>query len=226
MGKYDPGIQGFLQGRTGQSPLYLHGTPCPSRKIMAFLFPNGVFRPERIQGTKRLSPEDVESMRDILTRNMYQVRQRVSMSPLRCSLPCPALFCFCQFFRSLVLFTVSSQAAGLLGLENRELPVSCQVGTRGLRRNANPVAGSRGQAAPALQPELSEPTDLSVLKGKTDTAILLQCTKNMAPGSCCPSRCPVGSTMIKVNKHHLLGQNHEATMLEARIKRNTGALVL
>ncbi|XP_019609352.2 sodium/hydrogen exchanger 4 [Rhinolophus sinicus] len=31
---------------------------------------------QRIQGTKRLSPEDVESMRDILTRNMYQVRQR------------------------------------------------------------------------------------------------------------------------------------------------------
>ncbi|KAL1771838.1 sodium/hydrogen exchanger 4 [Sigmodon hispidus] len=31
---------------------------------------------KRIQGTKRLSPEDVESMRDILTRNMYQVRQR------------------------------------------------------------------------------------------------------------------------------------------------------
>ncbi|XP_026641582.1 sodium/hydrogen exchanger 4 isoform X2 [Microtus ochrogaster] len=34
------------------------------------------YQPERIQGTKRLSPEDVESMRDILTRNMYQVRQR------------------------------------------------------------------------------------------------------------------------------------------------------
>ncbi|XP_076689498.2 sodium/hydrogen exchanger 4 [Callospermophilus lateralis] len=31
---------------------------------------------QRIQGIKRLSPEDVESMRDILTRNMYQVRQR------------------------------------------------------------------------------------------------------------------------------------------------------
>ncbi|XP_036612454.1 sodium/hydrogen exchanger 4 [Trichosurus vulpecula] len=31
---------------------------------------------QRIQGTKRLSPEDVESMRDILTHNMYQVRQR------------------------------------------------------------------------------------------------------------------------------------------------------
>nr|XP_012595911.1 sodium/hydrogen exchanger 4 [Microcebus murinus] len=31
---------------------------------------------QRIQRTKRLSPEDVESMRDILTRNMYQVRQR------------------------------------------------------------------------------------------------------------------------------------------------------
>lgn len=30
----------------------------------------------RIQGVKRLSPEDVESMRDILTRNMYQVRKR------------------------------------------------------------------------------------------------------------------------------------------------------
>ncbi|XP_003499847.3 sodium/hydrogen exchanger 4 [Cricetulus griseus] len=35
-----------------------------------------LYQPERIQGTKRLSPEDVESMRDILTRNMYQVRQR------------------------------------------------------------------------------------------------------------------------------------------------------
>ncbi|XP_031224693.1 sodium/hydrogen exchanger 4 [Mastomys coucha] len=34
------------------------------------------YQPERIQGIKRLSPEDVESMRDILTRNMYQVRQR------------------------------------------------------------------------------------------------------------------------------------------------------
>ncbi|CAO2607981.1 Sodium/hydrogen exchanger 4 [Lemmus lemmus] len=34
------------------------------------------YQPERIQATKRLSPEDVESMRDILTRNMYQVRQR------------------------------------------------------------------------------------------------------------------------------------------------------
>ncbi|XP_006870794.1 PREDICTED: sodium/hydrogen exchanger 4 [Chrysochloris asiatica] len=31
---------------------------------------------QRIHGTKRLSPEDVESMKDILTRNMYQVRQR------------------------------------------------------------------------------------------------------------------------------------------------------
>nr|XP_004651840.2 sodium/hydrogen exchanger 4 [Jaculus jaculus] len=31
---------------------------------------------QRVQGTKRLSPEDVESMRDILTHNMYQVRQR------------------------------------------------------------------------------------------------------------------------------------------------------
>nr|XP_058133984.1 sodium/hydrogen exchanger 4 isoform X2 [Dasypus novemcinctus] len=31
---------------------------------------------QRIQGIKRLSPEDVESMRDILTHNMYQVRQR------------------------------------------------------------------------------------------------------------------------------------------------------
>ncbi|XP_042551417.1 sodium/hydrogen exchanger 4 [Dipodomys spectabilis] len=30
----------------------------------------------RIQRIKRLSPEDVESMRDILTHNMYQVRQR------------------------------------------------------------------------------------------------------------------------------------------------------
>nr|XP_020012976.1 sodium/hydrogen exchanger 4 [Castor canadensis] len=30
----------------------------------------------RIQEIKRLSPEDVESMRDILTHNMYQVRQR------------------------------------------------------------------------------------------------------------------------------------------------------
>ncbi|XP_021054605.1 sodium/hydrogen exchanger 4 [Mus pahari] len=34
------------------------------------------YQPEKIQGIKRLSPEDVESMRDILTRNMYQVRQR------------------------------------------------------------------------------------------------------------------------------------------------------
>uniref|UniRef100_A0ABI7VYS1 Sodium/hydrogen exchanger n=1 Tax=Felis catus TaxID=9685 RepID=A0ABI7VYS1_FELCA len=31
---------------------------------------------QRIHRIKRLSPEDVESMRDILTRNMYQVRQR------------------------------------------------------------------------------------------------------------------------------------------------------
>ncbi|XP_016062657.1 PREDICTED: sodium/hydrogen exchanger 4 [Miniopterus natalensis] len=31
---------------------------------------------QRTQGIKRLSPEDVESMRDILTRNMYQVRRR------------------------------------------------------------------------------------------------------------------------------------------------------
>ncbi|XP_036118352.1 sodium/hydrogen exchanger 4 [Molossus molossus] len=31
---------------------------------------------QRTEGIKRLSPEDVESMRDILTRNMYQVRQR------------------------------------------------------------------------------------------------------------------------------------------------------
>ncbi|GAB1284923.1 Sodium/hydrogen exchanger 4 [Apodemus speciosus] len=34
------------------------------------------YQPERTQGMKRLSPEDVASMRDILTRNMYQVRQR------------------------------------------------------------------------------------------------------------------------------------------------------
>ncbi|XP_049712971.1 sodium/hydrogen exchanger 4 isoform X1 [Elephas maximus indicus] len=34
------------------------------------------YQAQRIQGTKRLSPEDVESMRDILTHNMYQVRQR------------------------------------------------------------------------------------------------------------------------------------------------------
>ncbi|EDL14580.1 sodium/hydrogen exchanger 4 precursor [Mus musculus] len=34
------------------------------------------YQSERIQGIKRLSPEDVESMRDILTRSMYQVRQR------------------------------------------------------------------------------------------------------------------------------------------------------
>ncbi|XP_019825398.2 sodium/hydrogen exchanger 4 [Bos indicus] len=33
-------------------------------------------RVQKTQETKRLSPEDVESMRDILTRNMYQVRQR------------------------------------------------------------------------------------------------------------------------------------------------------
>ncbi|XP_021517655.1 sodium/hydrogen exchanger 4 [Meriones unguiculatus] len=39
------------------------------------VFPTS-YQPERKQGTKRLSPEDVESMRDILTRNMYQVRQR------------------------------------------------------------------------------------------------------------------------------------------------------
>ncbi|XP_075418686.1 sodium/hydrogen exchanger 4 [Tenrec ecaudatus] len=39
----------------------------------AFSIPNQV---QRIQGTKRLSPEDVESMKDILTHNMYQVRQR------------------------------------------------------------------------------------------------------------------------------------------------------
>uniref|UniRef100_A0A8D0ZJQ1 Sodium/hydrogen exchanger n=1 Tax=Sus scrofa TaxID=9823 RepID=A0A8D0ZJQ1_PIG len=31
---------------------------------------------QRTQESKRLSPEDVESMRDFLTRNMYQVRQR------------------------------------------------------------------------------------------------------------------------------------------------------
>ncbi|XP_012411208.1 sodium/hydrogen exchanger 4 [Trichechus manatus latirostris] len=31
---------------------------------------------QRIQGTTRLSPEDVASMRDILTRNLYRVRQR------------------------------------------------------------------------------------------------------------------------------------------------------
>ncbi|XP_036999288.2 sodium/hydrogen exchanger 4 [Artibeus jamaicensis] len=31
---------------------------------------------QRIQGVKKLSPEDVEAMRDILTRNMYRVRQR------------------------------------------------------------------------------------------------------------------------------------------------------
>ncbi|KAM8784744.1 sodium/hydrogen exchanger 4 [Rhynchonycteris naso] len=31
---------------------------------------------QRMQGIKRLSPEDVESMKDILTCNMYQVRQR------------------------------------------------------------------------------------------------------------------------------------------------------
>ncbi|XP_005400830.1 PREDICTED: sodium/hydrogen exchanger 4 [Chinchilla lanigera] len=31
---------------------------------------------QRTQATKRLSPEDVESMRDILTQNLYQVRQR------------------------------------------------------------------------------------------------------------------------------------------------------
>lgn len=35
-------------------------------------------RAQRTQGTKRLSPEDVASMRDLLTHNMYQVRQRVS----------------------------------------------------------------------------------------------------------------------------------------------------
>ncbi|XP_007957680.1 sodium/hydrogen exchanger 4 [Orycteropus afer afer] len=39
----------------------------------AFLTPH---QAQRIQGTKRLSPEDVESMREILTHNMYQVRQR------------------------------------------------------------------------------------------------------------------------------------------------------
>ncbi|KAM4866785.1 sodium/hydrogen exchanger 4 [Thomomys bottae] len=39
----------------------------------AFSIPH---RAQRIQGIKRLSPEDVESMRDILTHNMYQVRQR------------------------------------------------------------------------------------------------------------------------------------------------------
>nr|XP_020730630.1 sodium/hydrogen exchanger 4 [Odocoileus virginianus texanus] len=34
------------------------------------------YQAQRTQETRRLSPEDVESMRDILTRNMYQVRQR------------------------------------------------------------------------------------------------------------------------------------------------------
>ncbi|EGV92287.1 Sodium/hydrogen exchanger 4 [Cricetulus griseus] len=132
-----------------------------------------LYQPERIQGTKRLSPEDVESMRDILTRNMYQVRQRVCASPLRCPLPFPASLCSYQLFRSLVLFPVSSQVIALLGLGNRKLAVSCQAGTSRLRINANPVAGSRGQADPGLQPVLSEPTGLPVLKGNTDAAILL-----------------------------------------------------
>ncbi|KAM6179900.1 sodium/hydrogen exchanger 4 [Erethizon dorsatum] len=35
-----------------------------------------VHQAQRTQATKRLSPEDVESMRDILTHNLYQVRQR------------------------------------------------------------------------------------------------------------------------------------------------------
>ncbi|XP_038626064.1 sodium/hydrogen exchanger 4 [Tachyglossus aculeatus] len=39
----------------------------------AFVIP---LQAQRIQGTKRLSPADVESMRDILSHNMYQVRQR------------------------------------------------------------------------------------------------------------------------------------------------------
>ncbi|KAM5317474.1 sodium/hydrogen exchanger 4 isoform 2-T2 [Glossophaga mutica] len=36
-----------------------------------------------IQRVKKLSPEDVEAMRDILTRNMYQVRQRASAKNIR-----------------------------------------------------------------------------------------------------------------------------------------------
>lgn len=58
------------------------------------------------------------------------------------------------------MLTVSSQVAALLGLGDRKLVVSCQVGTSGLRKNANPIAGSRGQAVPALQPKLPEPTGL------------------------------------------------------------------
>lgn len=63
--------------------------PLPRWKNNAWLPSNDVSRAQRIQETKRLSPEDVESMRDILTHNMYQVRQRVCIR--RVPVSCPGI---------------------------------------------------------------------------------------------------------------------------------------
>lgn len=69
--------------------------------------------------------------------------------------------------------TLLPEVASVLCLEKGKLVVSSEVCTSGLRINANPIAGSRGQAAPALQLKSSEPTGLPVLSGKTDAALLL-----------------------------------------------------
>lgn len=62
-------------------------------------------------------------------------------------------------------------ALPVLCLKKGKVVVGCEAGNSGLRMNANPIAGSRGQAAPGMRLELSEPTDLPILKGKTDAAI-------------------------------------------------------
>lgn len=72
-----------------------------------------------------------------------------------------------------LVHTVLLEITSVLCLEKGKLVVSCGVGTSGLRINANPITGSRGQAAPALLLKHSEPIGLPVLKGKTDAALLL-----------------------------------------------------
>lgn len=101
--------------RTPKSKLMLLQSSCQRWKNNACL-PTNVSRAQRTQESKRLSPEDVESMRDFLTRNMYQVRQRVCM---RCVLGTnPSESVLEHIILSTAAFLLNSFS--LLGLENRK----------------------------------------------------------------------------------------------------------
>ena len=95
----------------------------------------------------------MEAMRDILTRNMYQVRQRVCISDLTCPCglswePTPQESGLGHIVLSKADFVLNHFS--LLSLENRKFIVMflVQIGTCRIKRNTNLVAVPRGQAGP------------------------------------------------------------------------------